>query len=147
MPPRVVCKGISDPFGIKAIVMGELLVAEQYADALAERRAVHRTAGRSVHPEGPCQRIVDRAWEETVPALTFAGAPTDSVARLHYLQASLDVIASCSAEPLQQRLCALTTPKVLEAARACPPRRRGSPRGPTRCTSRRPGRRPFPRRS
>lgn len=121
VPPRVVCKGISDPFGIKALVMGELLVAEQYADALADRRAVHRDrrAGPFT-PEGQCQRIVDRAWEETVPALTFAGAPTDSVARLHYLQASLDVIASCSAEPLQQRLCALTTPKVLEAARACP---------------------------
>lgn len=119
-PPRLVCKGITDPFGFKAVMMGELIVAEQHADDLAERRAVHRDrrAGPFT-PEGQCQRIADRAWGETVPALAFAGAPTDLVAKLHYLQASLDVIASCSAEPLQQRLCALTTPAVLEAARAC----------------------------
>ncbi|MCY0995336.1 hypothetical protein OV203_49880 [Nannocystis sp. ILAH1] len=123
VPPRVVCKGITDPFRFKAVMMGELIVAEQYADDLAERRAVHRDrrAGPFT-PEGQCQRIADRAWEETVPALAFAGAPTDLVARLHYLQASSDVIASCSAEPLEQRLCALTTPEFFEAARACPSR-------------------------
>ncbi|WP_434424941.1 hypothetical protein [Nannocystis pusilla] len=122
-PPRVVCKGITDPFGFEAVMLGELIVGEQHADDLAERKAVHRDrrAGPFT-PEGQCQRIVDRAWEETVPALAFAGAPTDLLARLHYLQASRDVIASCSEEPLQQRLCALTTPAVLEAARACPSR-------------------------
>ncbi|WAS91380.1 hypothetical protein [Nannocystis punicea] len=121
VPPRVVCKGISDRFAFKGVIMGELVVAEQQADDFALRKAVHRD--RRSDPftaEGQCQRVADRAWEETVPALAFAGAPTDLVARLHYLSASLDMISSCSAEPLRQRLCMATTPAVLDAARACP---------------------------
>jgi hypothetical protein len=120
-PPDVVCKGISDRFGFAGVVIGELIVARHEVRDIALRRAVHRD--RRADPltaEGQCQRIADRAWEETVPALAFAGAPTDLVARLHYLGASLDMISACSAAPWQHRLCVLTTPAVLDAALACP---------------------------
>lgn len=120
VPPRVVCKGISEPFGFRGVALGEYIVSEQHDDDFALRKAVHRD--RRADPftaEGQCQRVADRAWEETVPALAFAGAPTDLVARLHYLSASLDMISACSAEPLRRRLCLLTTPVVLDAARAC----------------------------
>lgn len=122
LPPRVVCKGTTDPFGFDGELAGELVVAKQYADGLAARKAVHRD--RRAGPftaEGQCQFAAERTWDEMVPALAFAGAPTDAVARLHYLQKSREKVVRCASQPLAQRLCTAMTPVMLEADRACSP--------------------------